>query len=1068
MYEDNYKQFLLDLDAQKNKEIYARITALTFAELPVETIEGRVTGGSINIDGASAIRRSCSLTISAQNFTYNHYYWGLNSKFKLEIGIKNNINSMMPDIIWFNQGIYLITTFNTSNATNAYNISISGKDKMCLLNGEIGGTLESSVDFGTIEEEDSDGVWKIRKIPVMEIIRNMVHTYAGEPYYNIIINDLDTYGLELLEYRYDVPMYLYRRQGTDVYHNMVMENDDLTLYLDSAGTQPVKLKEIDIDHLDILVEPPGGISHEALPLYFKSPYDGSKRKPYLFAKVEYGQTAGYRISDLIYPGDLVANPGESITSVLDKLKSMLTEFEYFYDLDGHFVFQKKKSFISTMWSPLHNDENNEDSVQQSLALATSTAYAFNNNESITAFNNNPNLLNLRNDYSIWGERTGTSGAKLPIHMRYAIDKKPKYYKNFKGEIFVTGKEVFQELEYTTTQEIFKEYFDTIQAFQPVYPQPDELKAPMKRADGSWTAGWWDIRDWATYYKILTATTEEPPYTMKWYSTGDETGYQKLTLSTASGSLDWTGYVWLVIRKKSQYDNSYYYHVGHGGTPESWFNPNAKETCTLYRSYYDDKGRIRTVTALDENNQPITKEFGPPYSGCTDTHTYLKFLTEDTSDTASVYFYNPAFPSHDSYEQLVTEVATKYYEENGLLHYVDWREIIYQMSLDYYQHNTEDNFELDIIKNNPIFYPSGQTGYERYYIDLAGFWRQIYYPFLNKNIAETEKERITVEALIASTKDNIKTLTQDISNLNAIEEPTEEQTLQLIEAVEILKTEENNLRKLEIELDNLKDKLDNYYKLIENYFYYSEDLFMESDDVSLIYKGVVSSYYELLEKTGVQLGHYYLLTTETTYNDITYHVGDIFVATEINDDGTAKWENGLYEGEKQFWLKNVYERPESLNFWFDFLDTEGELQQFNVKNIGSRSKTVNETSIKSIYFRRTPAVVFTNDINNGQRINSYKYLQIPEQYIEQMFTTSAQGKSAKDRLDELLYAHGYCVETVTITALPVYYLDVNTRIYVHDDKSGIDGDYVVSKITIPLTYNGTMSINATKAAENILN
>ena len=45
----------------------------------------------------------------------------------------------------------------------------------------------------------------------------------------------------------------------------------------------------------------------------------------------------------------------------------------------------------------------------------------------------------------------------------------------------------------------------------------------------------------------------------------------------------------------------------------------------------------------------------------------------------------------------------------------------------------------------------------------------------------------------------------------------------------------------------------------------------------------------------------------------------------------------------------------------------------------------------------------------------------------MFTISAQGKSAKDRLDELLYAHGYCVETVTITALPVYYLDVNTRI-----------------------------------------
>jgi hypothetical protein len=33
---------------------------------------------------------------------------------------------------------------------------------MCLLNGEVGGTLESSIDFGTIEEEDKDGNWIIR------------------------------------------------------------------------------------------------------------------------------------------------------------------------------------------------------------------------------------------------------------------------------------------------------------------------------------------------------------------------------------------------------------------------------------------------------------------------------------------------------------------------------------------------------------------------------------------------------------------------------------------------------------------------------------------------------------------------------------------------------------------------------------------------------------------------------------------------------------------------------------------------------------------------------------------
>jgi hypothetical protein len=47
---------------------------------------------------------------------------------------------------------------------------------------------------------------------------------------------------------------------------------------------------------------------------------------------------GYRITDLTYPGDLLANAGDSITSVLDKIKNVLGEFEYFYDLDGKFTF----------------------------------------------------------------------------------------------------------------------------------------------------------------------------------------------------------------------------------------------------------------------------------------------------------------------------------------------------------------------------------------------------------------------------------------------------------------------------------------------------------------------------------------------------------------------------------------------------------------------------------------------------------------------------------------------------------------------------------------------------------
>jgi hypothetical protein len=38
------------------------------------------------------------------------------------------------------------------------------------------------------------------------------------------------------------------------------------------------------------------------------------------------------------------------------------------------------------------------------------------------------------------------------------------------------------------------------------------------------------------------------------------------------------------------------------------------------------------------------------------------------------------------------------------------------------------------------------------------------------------------------------------------------------------------------------------------------------------------------------------------------------------------ENYYYENndEHKYWNKSVYTQPEVLNFWFDFLDTEGEL------------------------------------------------------------------------------------------------------------------------------------------------
>jgi len=48
---------------------------------------------------------------------------------------------------------------------------------------------------------------------------------------------------------------------------------------------------------------------------------------------------------------------------------------------------------------------------------------------------------------------------------------------------------------------------------------------------------------------------------------------------------------------------------------------------------------------------------------------------------------------------------------------------------------------------------------------------------------------------------------------------------------------------------------------------------------------------------------------------------------------------------------------------------------------------------------------------------------------------------------MLYDATYYQETVTISAIPIYYLEPNTRIRVHDNQSGIDGEYLIKSFSI---------------------
>jgi hypothetical protein len=180
-------------------------------------IMGKPTDGSINIDGASAVRRSCNLTLMTDRVDINDYHWALKTRFRLEIGVKNNTSkySNIP-IVWFPQGVYVITQFSVALNGTGSTISLSGQDKMCLLNGEVSGHLVAETDFGKYDEIDANGQITTHDLTLREIITALVHTYAFEPLENIEIELPDESGYNLLTYRGDNPLYILRGEDQKV------------------------------------------------------------------------------------------------------------------------------------------------------------------------------------------------------------------------------------------------------------------------------------------------------------------------------------------------------------------------------------------------------------------------------------------------------------------------------------------------------------------------------------------------------------------------------------------------------------------------------------------------------------------------------------------------------------------------------------------------------------------------------------------------------------------------------------------------------------------------------------
>ena len=365
----NDMDFLTQLDKLHMRVQYAKIILLSFKdEEPIKEIQGSITSGNLSVNGSSAIRRTINLTMLASidnsNLEDIDNEISINKKIKVLIGYDNPLKSYKDygDIIWFPCGLFVLSSANISRSTSGWNISITGKDKMCLLDGTAGGTLPASVTFHESLVQLDNGDVEIQYPTIFQIIYEAVNHWGGEAVENIIITDIDEEIKMLVRYMGDKPVYF---------------SDD----------------------------------------YQSLSFEAQEDYPHMFS---YGQDAGYKYTDFTYPGELVLNAGDTVVTLLDKIVSTLGNYEYFYNIDGKFVFQEIKNYLNT-GSPLL-ELSPEDYVRS--YNNAKFLYSLTDLDTTTAITRNPKYDNVKNDFYVWGKRKTSTGVEVSIRYHLAIDDKP--------------------------------------------------------------------------------------------------------------------------------------------------------------------------------------------------------------------------------------------------------------------------------------------------------------------------------------------------------------------------------------------------------------------------------------------------------------------------------------------------------------------------------------------------------------------------------------------------------------------------------------------------------------------
>lgn len=370
------KDFLLALDQIQNRVLYTRIQIQNdyTGHYDGAYIEGKVTGGNINLNGSSVMRRTANLQMIADEQNYNitdvNNIISINKKVKIQIGIKNEIDILYPDIIWFKLGTFVIANAFINHSLSGININLTLKDLMALLNGECGGTIP----VGVIHSPDID-INGVERKPLLKDLVQIVIERWTELKINPDFITIPTEKFNDVYWKSRTPGYLIEQKIND-------NNSIFTLAL----TEPTANTGLNV------------------------------------STIQFGDSLGSQRMALVSESEISSSAGETVASVLDKIKNIVGNYEYFFDVDGEFHFQEILDGLNK-GSPENALPEAIDYIYSREKDANLIQYEFNDSMLISSYTNTPQYNAIKNDIVVWGVK-GDKSSALRYHL--AIEKKPTW------------------------------------------------------------------------------------------------------------------------------------------------------------------------------------------------------------------------------------------------------------------------------------------------------------------------------------------------------------------------------------------------------------------------------------------------------------------------------------------------------------------------------------------------------------------------------------------------------------------------------------------------------------------